>query len=96
MKEPRRTEKHELARNGVPAELQGVFDEFVDHYKFAATKHHGSPFVSYVVLAEMVKLGWRCVGASSESETVTRRSAIAGRQGEGPRGTSEEPNRSAE
>ena len=40
-------------------ELKPVFDDFVTDYRFAATKHHGSPFVSYVVLAEMVRLGWR-------------------------------------
>jgi hypothetical protein len=32
---------------------------FVADYKFAGTKHHGSPFVSYIILAEMVKMGWR-------------------------------------
>ncbi|MCH8146754.1 MAG: hypothetical protein IH987_02010 [Planctomycetes bacterium] len=66
MKEPLRSEKHEEARKRVPDELKGVFDEFVEHYKLAATKHHGSPFISYVVLADMVNLGWRCTGASSE------------------------------
>jgi hypothetical protein len=43
----------------LPDDLKPVFDEFVTDYRFAATKHHGSPFVSYVVIAEMVKLGWR-------------------------------------
>jgi hypothetical protein len=54
-----RSEKHELARNSLPDDLKPVFDAFVDDYKFAASKHHGSPFVSYIVLAEMVKAGWR-------------------------------------
>ena len=54
-----RSEKHEQARNSLPAELRPIFDDFVTDYKFVATKHHGSPFVSYVVLAEMVRLGWR-------------------------------------
>jgi hypothetical protein len=56
---PQRTEKHEIARNSLPDNLKPVFDDFVGDYKFAATKHHGSPFVSYVVLAEMVRMGWR-------------------------------------
>jgi len=59
MVEAARSEKHEQARNSLPEELRPVFDDFVTDYKFAATKHHGSPFVSYVVLAEMVRLGWR-------------------------------------
>jgi hypothetical protein len=58
----KRSEKHELARKSLPDDLMPVFDAFVEDYKFAATIHHGSPFVSYVVLAEMVKAGWRPSG----------------------------------
>ena len=58
----KRSEKHEQARNLLPEELKTIFDAFVDDYKFAATIHHGKPFVSHVVLAEMVKAGWRQVG----------------------------------
>jgi hypothetical protein len=54
-----RSEKHESARNSLPDELKPVFDDLVADYRFAATRHHGSPFVSYIVLAEMVKAGWR-------------------------------------
>ena len=59
MDEPKRSEKHEAARNTLPDELKPVFDDFVADYKFAGTKHHGSPFVSYIILAEMVRAGWR-------------------------------------
>ena len=58
MEQPR-SQKNEQARSSLPDGLKPVFDDFVTDYKFAATKHHGSPFVSYVVLAEMVRLGWR-------------------------------------
>jgi hypothetical protein len=58
----KRSEKHELARRSLPEELVPVFDAFVEDYKFAGTVHHGSPFVSYVILAEMVKAGWRLSG----------------------------------
>ena len=54
-----RSEKHEAARGSLPEELRSVFDQFVDDYKFAGTIHHGSPFVSYIILAEMVNAGWR-------------------------------------
>jgi len=60
--DPKRSDKHELARNLVPVELRSIFDKFVQDYKFAATLHHGSPFISYIVLAEMVKAGWRPSG----------------------------------
>lgn len=60
--EPKRSEKYELARNSLPDELVSIFDKFVEDYKFAGTIHHGSPFVSYIILAEMVKAGWRPSG----------------------------------
>lgn len=59
MTDEKRTESHEKARNSLPEELKPVFDDLVGDYRFAATKHHGSPFVSYKVLAEMVRMGWR-------------------------------------
>jgi hypothetical protein len=55
----KRSEKHEAARASLPEELCPIFDQFVEDYKFAGTIHHGSPFVSYIILAEMVKAGWR-------------------------------------
>lgn len=55
----KRTEKHELARNSLPDDLRSVFDDFVNDYKFFGTKHYGSPFISYAILAEMVLAGWR-------------------------------------
>ena len=59
----KRTEKHERVRSDLPPEVVPVFDDFVADYRFFATKHHGSPFVSYAVLAEMVKAGWRLTAA---------------------------------
>ena len=56
---PKRSEKYETARLTLPEELWPVFEQFVDDYKFAGTIRHGSPFVSYIILAEMVKAGWR-------------------------------------
>ncbi len=58
----KRSDKHEQARHSLPEELRPIFDAFVADYKFAGTIHHGSPFVSYVILAEMVKAGWRLSG----------------------------------
>lgn len=59
MVESARSEKHEQARNSLPDELQPIFDDFVTDYKFYATKRHGAPYVSYIVLADMVRGGWR-------------------------------------
>lgn len=68
MNQEQRSEKHELARNSLPDDLKDIFDEFVRDYRFAATKHHGSPFVSYVVLAEMAKKGWRLAAEPMKDE----------------------------
>ena len=68
MDEPKRTEKHEAARTTLPDELKPIFDDFVNDYKFAGTKHHGSPYVSYIVLAEMVKMGWRLAAEPLQDE----------------------------
>lgn len=59
MSEVERSAKCEIARSSLPESLRPVFDDFVNDYKFCGTKYHGSPFVSYVILAEMVKMGWR-------------------------------------
>ncbi len=53
------TEKYELARNSLPEDLIPVFDDLVADYRFAATRNHGSPFVSYIALADLVRVGWR-------------------------------------
>ena len=68
MSQEQRSEKHELARNSLPDELKSVFDDFVADYRFAGTKHHGSPFVSYIILAEMVKVGWRLTAEPLEDD----------------------------
>ena len=69
MTDAKRTEKHQAARDVLPAELQNVFDDFVNDYKFFGTKHYGSPFISYIILAEMVKAGWRPSAEPLKDET---------------------------
>jgi len=53
------SEKQIEARNSLPEELKPVFDDFVADYKYAATIRHGRPYISYIVLADMVRAGWR-------------------------------------
>jgi hypothetical protein len=57
--EQERSLKELEARNSLPEELKSIFDEIVSGYKYAATIHHGRPYISYVVLADMVRAGWR-------------------------------------
>lgn len=53
------SEKQIKARNSLPDELKPIFDDFVADYKYAATIHHGRGYVSYVVLADLIRAGWR-------------------------------------
>ena len=54
------SEKEIEARDSLPEELRLIFDDFVADYKYAATMRHGRPYISYIVLADMVRAGWRC------------------------------------
>lgn len=53
------SEKQIEARNSLLKEQRPIFDELVSDYKYAATTRHGRPYVSYVVLADLIKVGWR-------------------------------------
>ena len=53
------SEKYIEARESLTDDLKPVYDEFVADYRYAATLRHGKPYVSYIVLADMVKAGWR-------------------------------------
>lgn len=60
------SEKQIQARNSLPEELKPIYDDFVADYKYATTMRHGRPYVSYVVLADLIKVGWRCVAKSQK------------------------------
>ena len=53
------SEKQIESRNSLPDDLKPIFDDFVADYKFAATMRHGRPYISYIVLADMIRAGWR-------------------------------------
>ena len=53
------SEKQIEARDSLPEELKPIFDDFVSDYKYAATMRHGRPYISYIVLADIVRAGWR-------------------------------------
>ena len=55
----RLSDSHEKARKMLPKKLWPVLVELMEHYKFAAEKMHGHKFVSPVVLAELILMGWR-------------------------------------
>jgi predicted methyltransferase len=55
----KQSEKQLEVRNSLPDDLKPVFDDFIADYKYAATLRYGRPYISYDVIADMVKTGWR-------------------------------------
>ena len=51
--------KQREAMEGLPNDLKSVFDKFVSDYIYATTLRYGRPYVSYIVLADMIRAGWR-------------------------------------
>jgi hypothetical protein len=54
-----RSQKCEQSRASLPDDLKPVFDALVKDYKFAAQVHYGTVLVSYSILANLVRSGWR-------------------------------------
>jgi hypothetical protein len=46
-------------KDSLPTELQSEYEMLVEDYMFAAEIHYGKRFVSYVVLADLIRAGWR-------------------------------------
>ncbi|MHC4924482.1 MAG: hypothetical protein ACYTG4_10465 [Planctomycetota bacterium] len=53
-------------RESLPEELRTILDELAEDYKFYSIVHHGRAFVSYKILADLVKLGWRYTGPKAK------------------------------
>lgn len=64
-----RSQKHEEARNTLPDDLKPVFDEMVEDYKFATFTRYGSGYVAYIVLADLIRVGWRHVADPLTDQT---------------------------
>ena len=66
----KKSDKEKETRETLTEELKAVFDDFVADYKYAATMRHGRPYISYIVLADMVRAGWR-LKVRNESDLST-------------------------
>ena len=66
------SQKEKEARDSLPDELKPVFDDFVADYKYAATVRHGKPYISYLVLADMVQAGRRRSSISTKATKPTK------------------------
>jgi len=58
--------KYIEARDSLPEELRSVFIQLVEEYAFHSTILHGQGFVSYKILADLVRNGWRPSGRPSQ------------------------------
>lgn len=56
---PNKSPKYIEAIAKLPDDLVPIFYELIEHYKFAALKHHGKDWASPLVIAELVLIGWR-------------------------------------
>jgi hypothetical protein len=59
MEGDQRTKPNLEEREKLPEELQEPYDALVEAYRYYAIVHYRHPFVSYKVLAELVRDGWR-------------------------------------
>jgi hypothetical protein len=50
---------YEDIRKSLPEDLRNIFEMIVEDYKYSAHLHYGKQFVSYVVLGDLIKAGWR-------------------------------------
>lgn len=55
----KRSPQHDEEREKLPEDLQPFFDQLVTEYRFHCAKHYGRELVSYKVLADLVRDGWR-------------------------------------
>jgi len=67
---PQRSAKHAEARDALDERLHAAFDALVQDYQFYASVHYASRFVSYLILADLVRAGWR-PSAPSEFPPLT-------------------------
>jgi hypothetical protein len=58
-KELPNTAAYKEEREKLQRELQSSYDDLVRWYRYLAVRHHSHPFVSYKVLADLVREGWR-------------------------------------
>lgn len=47
-------------RDALEEAVRVEYDRLVEDYRYSAFVHHRQPFVSYKVLADLIRGGWRC------------------------------------
>ena len=52
--------KYDDVLSQIPENLRSEFCKLVEDYRFAAHLRYGKRYVSYIVLSDLIKAGWRC------------------------------------
>jgi hypothetical protein len=60
------SKSYEDAKSMLESHMHSTFDELVEDYKFYSVKCIGRMFVSYEILAELVKVGWQNTRGTQE------------------------------
>jgi len=54
-----KSEKYLTAKETLPKDLHLIYDQLVEEYKFHTIKHYGKGYVAHIVLADLVRDGWK-------------------------------------
>lgn len=54
-----KSQKFQEAREALPEDLKGIYDDLVEQYAFHTERLYGRGYVAYRVLASLVRDGWR-------------------------------------
>ena len=57
--ERKESDKYFEVRNQLPPKMRSIFDELVDDYRDVSLNYFSRSFVSFAILADLVRLGWR-------------------------------------
>ena len=67
---PAKSPKYQEAEKRLPEALKPVFAKFVEEYEFLTQMHYGRGYVAYVVLADLVRAGWRSADKPTEDSPL--------------------------
>jgi hypothetical protein len=59
------------ARESLPERLREIYDQLVASYAYHSLRHHGREFVSYSIIADLVRDGWR-VDSQPDNRNASR------------------------
>ncbi len=72
LRDEKLSQKYLDARQTVPEELWAEFEKLVTEYKYRATVRYGSAYISYIVLADLIRSGWRLTGPDLDDASRAR------------------------